>query len=820
MRSRNVHQWLESSQQNAPYELDFFTPFKDMVGPDKPARDNRRPTKRKHTRSESPQPQLPIVVSSDRDTNSTTSSSSSSSSQTYKRRPRHKTREDRYEYKGSKNHDGKIHNSRKTKTEITRHKKQKRRVKKDVIDNFMASNVLSNRLSLNKPAGMFRRGKASFPATRPGVPDLKFSERAFLNLNLVSGLGRDDEGRQRESTDARRAERRDKKQKKQDAKMSEYFRQPPLAQDRTPPAQAATGTGNRPNILQTPCPRRPVSPELGSEPLMNVPLPGPAFLGFGEKGPDPAPSSSLRRIASLTPTSEQSHHRPGARHLRFAPKTADTTSNLSQRLETTSVFTTDPRAKHSPTSNFQFARTQQERSQRARHDRYLRTTRNSNSDLPDRQDEIITLLRQLQERAEGKNSEKENSLPNVTQPIEAVEIAEPSKVVVARKLMEHFLANCQSADEQPEEQIWRSLNNVIHSIEQKLRQAKVAEAEPSQEPPPAKIQSDKPNHVPSPSTENSSNAASEIQSTSQGPTSKNQKLGDHAADRTNPTTAMLDRAETSPGHEPHTQADDQVPTRARGIPPSRPESTHREQGQVETTVGDDICQDRSSHPGISSLPAIAERTDMKCLPPVLVSRPRIIQLARGPGLYEQQMCGPQHGQQIRRPISRPGTGSTMSRPSPWHSIRLLNNHVHSPRQHAFSPHSRWGVALEMSYGKPQGGFGGSSPSDPLSQPLPALFEPQSLEECGGTNELRPDVETWKTADNFAESASVGRSQYDTDYHEVMSPDDFRSLDNRVNGGPTNDSATPFSQPGVFGEQPDHFGGAGQMQNFWKPNVLY
>ncbi|PYH92714.1 hypothetical protein BO71DRAFT_442228 [Aspergillus ellipticus CBS 707.79] len=84
----------------------------------------------------------------------------------YERRPRRKTKEDRYEYKVKKAHG---------------------RLKNPIKDNFHASNVPCDRLTLNpnQPLGIFSKGKASAPVKAcHGYnyvhPDPRFSEKRFL----------------------------------------------------------------------------------------------------------------------------------------------------------------------------------------------------------------------------------------------------------------------------------------------------------------------------------------------------------------------------------------------------------------------------------------------------------------------------------------------------------------------------------------------------------------------------------------------------------------------------------------------------------------
>ena len=97
----------------------------------------------------------------------------------YERRPRHKTRPDKYELKVDKRRLEKSSHER-----VHQTSKRKRRKKSGLTLNhdFEASNVLQDRLTLkpNTGPGIFHRGKASVPVERRGLPDLTFPEMNFL----------------------------------------------------------------------------------------------------------------------------------------------------------------------------------------------------------------------------------------------------------------------------------------------------------------------------------------------------------------------------------------------------------------------------------------------------------------------------------------------------------------------------------------------------------------------------------------------------------------------------------------------------------------
>ncbi|KAJ6114614.1 hypothetical protein N7486_000392 [Penicillium sp. IBT 16267x] len=93
----------------------------------------------------------------------------------FDRKPRHKTREDRYEYKGA--------GTGKEQSASHKDKSKRRRSRKHTInDEFRAPNVARERLTLrsNPSVGIFNKGKASSPLKLGHVPDSAFSEQRFL----------------------------------------------------------------------------------------------------------------------------------------------------------------------------------------------------------------------------------------------------------------------------------------------------------------------------------------------------------------------------------------------------------------------------------------------------------------------------------------------------------------------------------------------------------------------------------------------------------------------------------------------------------------
>ncbi|KIW56799.1 hypothetical protein PV05_05428 [Exophiala xenobiotica] len=96
----------------------------------------------------------------------------------YARKPRRKTRPDRYEYK----EDSRRHTARRGSEKVD-HKKSGTMLN----DEFRAPNVGTGRLTL-KPSlgpGMFANGKSSAPIRGQGLPDLSFSEMTFLKKKTL-----------------------------------------------------------------------------------------------------------------------------------------------------------------------------------------------------------------------------------------------------------------------------------------------------------------------------------------------------------------------------------------------------------------------------------------------------------------------------------------------------------------------------------------------------------------------------------------------------------------------------------------------------------
>ncbi|KAI9642327.1 hypothetical protein NHQ30_009129 [Ciborinia camelliae] len=103
--------------------------------------------------------------------------------ETFEKRPRHKTREDRYDTKKKSNKAEVVEKPIKTRREKKGdRKKAARKASGDLMKNFASNKIGQDRLTTrpsNGP-GIFQNGRASSPPRRRGLPDLAFSEMEFL----------------------------------------------------------------------------------------------------------------------------------------------------------------------------------------------------------------------------------------------------------------------------------------------------------------------------------------------------------------------------------------------------------------------------------------------------------------------------------------------------------------------------------------------------------------------------------------------------------------------------------------------------------------
>ncbi|KAL5379391.1 hypothetical protein DPSP01_008459 [Paraphaeosphaeria sporulosa] len=115
-------------------------------------------------------------------------SESSVSSEPYRRKPRRKTRPDRYEPLSKDAKERGLHAQKRDKGESNM-ERRKSRCKKEasksgngIVHSFQAKNVPRGRLTLKprEKLGLFNKGRVSSPVKGRGLPDLVFSEMKFL----------------------------------------------------------------------------------------------------------------------------------------------------------------------------------------------------------------------------------------------------------------------------------------------------------------------------------------------------------------------------------------------------------------------------------------------------------------------------------------------------------------------------------------------------------------------------------------------------------------------------------------------------------------
>ncbi|KAF2682781.1 hypothetical protein K458DRAFT_390697 [Lentithecium fluviatile CBS 122367] len=114
-------------------------------------------------------------------------SGSSMSSQPYARKPRRKTRPERYGPPSKDVKERGTHTRRHRKGESSKTKRKHKRKKADkpgtgIVQGFHAKNIPQDRLTLKprQKLGLFSKGRASSPVKGRGLPDLVFSEMRFL----------------------------------------------------------------------------------------------------------------------------------------------------------------------------------------------------------------------------------------------------------------------------------------------------------------------------------------------------------------------------------------------------------------------------------------------------------------------------------------------------------------------------------------------------------------------------------------------------------------------------------------------------------------
>ncbi|KAL9016098.1 MAG: hypothetical protein Q9185_006534 [Variospora sp. 1 TL-2023] len=210
---------------------------------------------------------------------------------TYERRPRHKTREDRYELKENKKRNTSKADEKAARPKSKKSKKRNEKSGAALMHGFSAACVDSDRLTLKAPKGLglFGKGRASSPVRRRGLPDLSFSELDFLNRRRDTP---------KEDPPAKQLRRKRDKVADTEAKISRFFAPPEERRH-----EAATSSS----------PRKCAAHPRSSSSMPPIDLPGKPFLGFGSCGPghispvalgdDFNQSIRLRRSSSNGPTS-------------------------------------------------------------------------------------------------------------------------------------------------------------------------------------------------------------------------------------------------------------------------------------------------------------------------------------------------------------------------------------------------------------------------------------------------------------------------------------------------------------------------------------
>ncbi|KAL8848612.1 MAG: hypothetical protein Q9221_006386 [Calogaya cf. arnoldii] len=192
---------------------------------------------------------------------------------TYERRPRHKTREDRYDLQKDK----KPEKTKDVKSKAHDKPKKKRKgVQKSgaaLMQNFSAGNIDTDRLTLKAtaPVGLFGKGRASSPVRRKGLPDLTFSEVNFLN----HGRGNQED---KVRSQAKSKIRKEAKAADAEAEFSRFFA---TSKDTS---RVAIGTIEHGSKIKGGRSVE-VTEDQEQSSLPPVDLPEKPFLGFGSCGP-------------------------------------------------------------------------------------------------------------------------------------------------------------------------------------------------------------------------------------------------------------------------------------------------------------------------------------------------------------------------------------------------------------------------------------------------------------------------------------------------------------------------------------------------------
>jgi hypothetical protein len=188
----------------------------------------------------------------------------------YGKRPRHKTKADKYDPKiGPKSRDV-------GEADTGKQRSSKRRRKKSGLvlnSDFKAPNAAQDRLTLkaNSGPGLFHKGKASSPVRRRGMPDLSFTK-----MNFLSKPQDDSESKQRDLNHARASKSKEKENDRA-KQISEYFERYPVAK----------------SCLESQA--RPGREQKAAQKPYKISIPSPASNRDLKQRPRAAPDHGLRR---------------------------------------------------------------------------------------------------------------------------------------------------------------------------------------------------------------------------------------------------------------------------------------------------------------------------------------------------------------------------------------------------------------------------------------------------------------------------------------------------------------------------------------------
>ncbi|KZM25594.1 hypothetical protein ST47_g3294 [Ascochyta rabiei] len=240
--------------------------------------------------------------------------SNSTASQRYTRKPRHKTRPNRYEI-GTKKDKGPDDNPRPNRRSELR--RSKRKCRRSIVENthsgirqeFQAKNVSRDRLTL-KPlgtTGLFRKGKASTAAKGYGLPDLVFSEMRFLRNDRVENE------HSAQGPDNKKKRKKDHAQTKEGDIFAFFTSVRPALAD-VASTQLTSGGRPRVNTSVTKNTRRRRAREQSTvlDPAVRTinPEDGASYLGFAGRGSDRETSRPFSWSESFcAPSTTPGHHK-------------------------------------------------------------------------------------------------------------------------------------------------------------------------------------------------------------------------------------------------------------------------------------------------------------------------------------------------------------------------------------------------------------------------------------------------------------------------------------------------------------------------------